>query len=212
MNTPIDLTHPIHESMPVYPGTRAPRLTLSNSINIDGYREHLCEFQTHTGTHVDAPSHIIENGATLSDLTADKFVGKAVVLAHTMHNPLSVDKISSQLNIDTIDFILIKTNWNRLWGQLAYFRNYPVPGTDVINYLLKFDIKGIGIDAISIDEMDSRNLPNHRLILSSNRIIIENLTNLELLGNNFFEFSCLPLNIKEGDGSPVRAVARIIEK
>jgi len=71
--------------------------------------------------------------------------------------------------------------------------------------------EGVGIDAISIDRIDSTSLLNHIDILSNHMIIIENLKNLELLVNKQFELYCFPLKIKSGDGSPIRAVARVIE-
>ena len=72
-----------------------------------------------------------------------------------------------------------------------------------------FQLKGIGFDAISADEDESRDFPIHNTLLGQEIIIVENLTNLSALPETPFEFSCFPLKIEEADGSPVRAVAYI---
>lgn len=67
--------------------------------------------------------------------------------------------------------------------------------------------KGIGIDAISIDPIDSFELPMHRIVLGAGLVIVENLTNLEGLIGRTFRFAALPLKYENADGAPVRAVA-----
>ena len=198
--------------MPVYPGTKSPRFIISNTFEADGFRELFCQFQTHTGTHLDTPAHILENGSTLSDLPVDAFTGKAVLFPLNTENPLRLRNIEKQLDkLKGIDFILFNTGWDRYWGTEAYFKNFPVPDQSILERLLQFNIKGFGIDAISVDPINSKELPNHHTILTGNCIIIENLTNLNTLKNKEFEIYCFPLKIDQSDGSPVRAVARILE-
>ena len=99
--------------------------------------------------------------------------------------------------------------------DLAYNRRYdadfPVPSSELAKRLADTSIKGVGIDAISVDKISGLELPNHVDLLSRNKIIIENLKNLDLLVDKKFELFCFPLKIKQGDGSPIRAVARVIE-
>jgi kynurenine formamidase len=68
----------------------------------------------------------------------------------------------------------------------------------------------MGIDGPSFDVVESHDYPVHKLFMSHGILLIENLTNLELLLNRDFLFSCYPLKIKEGDGSPVRAVGVVM--
>ena len=77
---------------------------------------------------------------------------------------------------------------------------------DAATYLSSFNLKGIGSDTISFDPVDSWELPVHHILLSKGLILIENLVNLKSLPKHNFAFSCFPLKIKNGDGSPVRAV------
>ena len=76
----IDLTHTIKEGMPVFPGTEPPKLDAASTFEKDGFRETLLTMYSHTGTHMDAPAHVREDGITLDKFGADKFVGKAIVV------------------------------------------------------------------------------------------------------------------------------------
>ena len=76
----IDLTHTIKENMPVFPGTEPPKLAPASTFETDGFRETLLTMFSHTGTHMDAPAHVREDGITLDKFPADKFVGKAIVI------------------------------------------------------------------------------------------------------------------------------------
>ena len=106
-------------------------------------------------------------------------------------------------------FLLIHTGWSQYWGSEEYFRKFPVLNVDAARYLTSFPLKGIGSDTISFDPVDSGDLPVHHILLSKGLILIENLVNLKSLPKHNFAFSCFPLKIRNGDGSPVRAVGII---
>ena len=78
----------ITEKMPVYPGTQPPSLKNANTISDDGFAEKLITMYSHTGTHIDAPKHMIESGLGLDDFDVSKFIGKAVliVLTNLLHH------------------------------------------------------------------------------------------------------------------------------
>jgi kynurenine formamidase len=76
----IDLSHPVSPGMPVYPGTEPPVFVTGTSIAQAGFLEKKITLFSHTGTHVDAPAHLIEGAMTLDELPVDQFIGKAIVL------------------------------------------------------------------------------------------------------------------------------------
>ncbi len=80
---------------------------------------------------------------------------------------------------------------------------------EAAQWLVDADIKGVGIDMISVDEVDSTDFAIHNILLGADLVIIENLTNLEALPDSEFSFYCFPLRIEHADGSPVRAVAAV---
>ncbi len=206
----IDLTHPISEDMPVYPGTEPPILRTEYSIKDVGFTEKKITFFSHTGTHIDAPAHIIEGEKTLDQLLVDHFYGNALIINCETINKKTIDieEIASyEEKIEMVDFCLIHTGWSQYWGNDKYFTNYQVLSLEAANWLSKFNLKGIGFDTISADKSDSKNFPIHKTFLRKNIIIIENLKNLTNLPKDQIVFSCFPLSFNDADGSPVRAVA-----
>jgi arylformamidase len=205
----VDLSHIIKPGMTVYPGTEPPVFSVGSSVEKDGFKETLITMFSHTGTHIDCPAHIFKNGISIDEITADKFIGNACVI--TCKSNSYIEICPNDVSLD-IEFILIKTGWSMYWGDNKYFGQFPVLSEKSIELLLSLPkLKGIGIDAISVDPVNSVDLAIHKKLLSNNILIVENLTNLEKISTKSFIFSCLPLKIEEGDGSPVRAVAIILD-
>jgi kynurenine formamidase len=109
------------------------------------------------------------------------------------------------------DFLLLHTGWSRHWGRPAYFEGFPVCSPALARQLAAMPLKGVGVDAISVDAVEAADLPNHHRLLGAGKIIIENLTGLAAVAGKKFRLVCFPLKIAAGDGSPVRAVA-ILER
>jgi kynurenine formamidase len=105
------------------------------------------------------------------------------------------------------DFILLETGWSRFWETPAYFNDYPVLTPEAAHLLADCRPKGIGLDTISVDGIQEPGLPNHKIFLGQDTVIIENLTRLDRLPQEPFQFYCFPLKFKDSDGSPIRAVA-----
>ena len=207
---PIDLTHLISPEMPVYPGTQPPRLQIESSIDDKGFLERNITMCSHIGTHIDAPAHLIKNHNTLDMLPIDHFYGPALLLnfAHLVNKTITVKQLEPyREKIAAVNFLLLYTGWDQYWGSADYFANYPVLSDDAAHWLSSFPLKGFGIDAISADIPESTEYPVHKALLRQNIIIIENLANLADLSCSQFQFCCFPLPFKDGDGSPVRAVA-----
>jgi len=208
----VDLTHSISPNMPVYPGTEQPVFITGCSIDEIGFLEKKITLYSHTGTHMDAPAHLIKDSITLDLLPIDYFYGKALLLnfSNIENQTIGLDAFSPhQDTINLVEFLLIHTGWSQYWGTEKYFSDYHVLSLEAADWLSGFGLKGIGFDTISADEADTQEFPVHKAFLRNNTIILENLTNLEKLPCNQFFFSCFPLSFKGADGSPVRAVAFI---
>lgn len=206
----IDLSHFLKSGMPVYPGTEPPVIKEACTIVSNGFSERHISMFSHTGTHIDFPAHIFPAGKSLSDYSTDYFIGKALKFNLYPSRELNIGEIKQRISVmGSPDFILFSGGWDKYWNSPDYFHGFPLPDKKLIEYVGSLGIRGIGIDCISIDSIDSTQLENHRLILSQGLIIIENLTYLHKLPDQLFDFICLPLKIEYGDGSPVRAVAII---
>jgi kynurenine formamidase len=206
----VDLTHPITPDMPVYPGTEPPQIVAANTIERDGFAEKLIRFYSHTGTHIDAPGHILPGKRTLDRFPASQFFGRGLVIDTSASGKTNIELDDVQPyreQIETSDFVLFHTGWSGYWGTPLYFGEYPVMAPAVAEWLVSFPIKGIGVDVISVDPITGDGLPVHRVILGADKVIIENLVHLDQLAGVRFDFSCLPLYLQNADGSPIRAVA-----
>ncbi|NTW72985.1 MAG: cyclase family protein [Eubacteriaceae bacterium] len=171
----VDLSHTISMDMPVYPGTEKPVIEIANTIKDHGFLERKIHMYSHTGTHMDSPAHILANGKTLSDFSADQFAGKATIIDCT---GITGGKITCEFlalfqeRISRSDFVILKTGWSLHWGKNEYFSGNVVPDEKAATYLSGFDLKAVGIDAMSVDSLDDEKLPVHHILLSKEILII----------------------------------------
>ncbi len=204
-----DLTHLIHSGMPVYPGRPQPVIVMAADIENEGYRELTLGFDGHTGTHMDAPAHMLQDGKTLDQFPVSHFHGDAVLIA--IPEGTTVIGISMlepfRERITSADYVLLVTGWSKYWGTDSYLTGFPVLSEEAILWLTSFSLKGIGIDAISIDSPDSERWPNHHIIFESGCVIVENLLFPPGFIPDRCTFFCLPLLVERSDGVPVRAIA-----
>lgn len=208
----LDLTHIICPDMPVYPGSASPSLAPSGSLLRDGYRETLVTLSSHTGTHMDAPSHMLRDGSTLDVLPASQFCGRAVVLDVSDMEPgsfITADYLRAQNGrLLSSDYVLFYTGWEKKWGTDGYYDDaFPVPDEEAARYLVCCGLKGIGTDALSVDRLTGDGFKAHRALLDGGLVIVESLCLKKLVGREDIMFFALPLKIKNADGAPVRAIA-----
>lgn len=210
----IDLTHPIRANMPVFPGTRPPTLLPANTIERDGFAETLLSFYSHTGTHMDAPAHILAGGTSLDGFPAGQFWGKGLVFDCTKAGGLiGMDVLlTAGPALESAEFLLFHTGWSKRWGSPSYFEGFPCIDAAVAEYVVAAGKKGIGLDTISADPVADANLTIHRRLLAGGKtVIVENLANLDQIGFGLFAFFALPLKFVHADGAPVRALALLDE-
>ena len=204
--TVIDLTHTIKNDMPVYPGTEQPQLTTACTIEEAGYRETLLHMYSHTGTHMDAPAHMLPDGAALDRYPGEKFVGAAIVVDCRGEKVISLPLLQ-RYDLSGVDFVLFCTGWDKKWGTPAYYENFPCLTAEAAAYLAALPLKGVGEDSISLDPCDSTEFPNHITLMKAGFINTENLTGLDALLGRRFTFVTLPLKFENADGCSCRAIA-----
>jgi kynurenine formamidase len=208
----IDLTHLIHPRMPVFPGTPQPELTTDYNVAEHGFMETRLNMLSHTGTHMDAPAHMLLNGITLDKMPVSTFLGNAVCIDLTgVTGEIELHHLEFLKSLEgSVDFVLMNSGWSGYWGTPGYFTGFPVLTTESAEFLTTLNLKGIGADFISFDRHDSATYPVHHILLGKGLILIENLANLsQLPEKKSFWFAALPLNYQNADGCPIRAVAQI---
>lgn len=204
----IDLSHTINSSMSTYTKDEKFEAYDIASIEKDGYNEKLLKLCTHTGTHIDAPSHMINKGKTIDEFDINDFIGIALIINVSNLEKIDIENlINFKDKINDCDFIIFKTGWDRYWGSSEYLKGFPTLTERAARWLCSFNIRGIGTDTISIDAFDSIDFEIHNTILSRGIVIIENITNLDKIREEEFTLVATPLKIENGDASPIRAIA-----
>jgi len=210
---PIDLTLTISESIPSFPGSPTPQFISWSDIKDDGYNLELLFLSSHTGTHMDAPYHFTKNGQKIHQIPLDRLIGKATIIklyktkntAITKSDIISFEKKNGTIpNHSSVFFF---TGWQKNLKKANYFTENPGLDTSTANYLASKKINLIGIDSPSIDLGNDESFSVHHILSKNNILIVENLTNLNKITSKEFNFTILPLKLKDATGSPVRAVA-----
>lgn len=211
--TLLDLSQSLHNDITTFPGAPQPNFDIIHTIPQHGFTERRIQMTSHMGTHIDAPIHILEQGKNLDQFPLEKFIGSATVIdcsdcqsITTMHLKPYEEKIKAH------DFVLFYTGWQHKWGKKTYADGFPTLVPTATEWLSQFSLKAIGFDVLSPDPVDSQILPNHKILLAQEILIIENLTNLDQLLDQSFQLYCMPLPIKGADGAPVRVFAQFLNK
>jgi len=177
----------------------------------------------HVGSHCDAPYHLFKDGKKINELPVDAFIGPGLMLNflgiedQAIIHEKDIKRCESQqkLQIEEGNIILFHTGFDdKHWGStpsnVKIQKDRPTISEDAAYYLISKKIKAIGMDTGSPD-ITGTCLPIHKILLNANVLIIESLCHLEQLPEKDFLFVALPLNIKGGSGSPVRACAFVFE-
>lgn len=206
----IDLSQTIEPGMPVYPGTPGPLFQAISSVKEHGFAEQMLTLSSHTGTHVDLPSHILRSGHSLDAFNVERFAGKGVMVdvSGSADGEITLEVLLPfQKLIKVSDFLLFHSGWSQFWGTSSYYQGYPILSSDAALWLAAHHLKGIGVDMISVDAPDSTLFPLHTLLLQRDIIIVENLRLDMRLLHAPFTFCGFPLKIAGAEASPIRAVA-----
>lgn len=206
----IDLGWQITNGMPVFPGDPVPSVGTVMTIGHDCAAVSLLTLGSHTGTHIDAPAHIIAGGKTLDEFPSERFLGIAQVADVTKcagRKIEAADIKASVRDVAAVDFILLCTGWSARWGDESYLRGYPVLSEEAALWLAGHDLKGVGVDAPSLDEADSTEYAIHKILLRRELLAIENMRDLERAGDELFCLAALPLSFKNADAAPARVMA-----
>lgn len=207
----VDLTQTLENGMSVYPGAPEPIFEqVGNVKKGDIYQLTKFAMTTHTGTHLDCNTHVQPEGYYADTEELDLFIGKGIVIDCSRYG--SGEEIGMEvfegINMSDKEFVLIYCDWAKLWGKEEFWGDYPYLSMEVIEYLAdNSTIKGLGVEYAAIDRLPDTELPLHKRLMQNRKTIIENLANLDKLMGKDFTFMSLPLKLKNGDGSPVRAIA-----
>jgi arylformamidase len=200
-----DISQVLREGVAVWPGDpqyqtrRIMTIQSGGSSNVSAV-----DMCVHTGTHIDAPRHLLDFGGDAASVPVDQCIGPVRVFSISVRECIRAADLIA-LDWQGVQRALFRTRsdipHNGFDGTFVYFKE------DAAEFLIQKEVLLVGIDAPSVDAFDSVSLPSHRILLNQGTVILEGIQ----LGNvrpGDYELICLPLKLAGLDGSPVRAILR----
>ncbi len=161
----------------------------------------------HTGTHVDAPHHFLNDHRTVELLALDILVGPALVIQIPLDARLvTADVLEKAAFPVGTERLLLKTANSQLWarGENTFQTDFVGVSEDGAEWLVSHAIKLVGIDYLSVAPYH-QSIPTHRALLSAGVIIVEGL-DLSVINPGTYGLYCLPLKLVGSDGAPARVI------
>ncbi|MEW6140909.1 MAG: cyclase family protein [Thermodesulfobacteriota bacterium] len=203
-----DVTLTLEEGMLTFPGD--PPFEIGSVLLVDeGDKFNISRIclGSHTGTHVDPPSHYLPGGTTVDEIPLEVLVGPGVVL--DMRGKRFIDRQA----LDACDLtgyarVLLKTdNGPRLLDK-TFRKDYVHLTEDGARCLVERGVLLVGIDYLSIEKYENSGAPVHHILLSAGILVVEGLNLLDVPSGPC-EVYCLPLKVRNGDGAPARVLVRV---
>lgn len=224
----VDLTWALNAENAFWPGDQYEPFHLRTiaTLERDGVLSKAFATPEHLGTHLDAPNHFERNQPSVDQIPAEQLFAPGVVIdvsAAVMADPdyrLGVEDIerweSEHGPIPQRAVVLLHTGWSRFWGNPVRYQNRDVRGKlhfpgysqEAAEFLIaRRDIKGLGIDTLSIDHGLSRDFIVHHVVNRYARYGLENVARLGELPARGFYVVVAPIKIETGSGGPTRLFA-----
>jgi arylformamidase len=195
-----DVTGTVYEGMTVYKDKPEKQPKFSSVTN--GYvTETRLEIDVHTGTHIDAPRHMVVDGDTFESVPMEDLVGQSKVFDLTDVEGGISKKDLAQFDIQKGDFVILKTK--NSYEDVFNFE-FIYLAQDGAEYLSELGVRGVGIDTLGI-ERDQAGHPTHKTLFAKKIIIIEGLRLKEVEQGEYFMVAA-PLKLTGTDGSPARVL------
>ncbi|GIY54245.1 isatin hydrolase [Caerostris darwini] len=231
----VDMTYVMDENARQYPILRNFNMTVVINGTIgDGVWVQAEEYtsSTHSGTHMDAPSHFVKGGMNIENIPLDQLIAPAAVIDITekaSQDPDSEVTIEDLIRWETITgssldgtIVLIKSGWGHKYYNLTAYTgtsdgdvnklHYPGIAPEAAQWLVdNRNIKGIGVDGLSLDKGPSKDFPSHRILLARGIFGLENVANMDEIPIYGAMLHVMPMKMAKVSGSPTRIFATFPE-
>ncbi|MEZ5102364.1 MAG: cyclase family protein [Thermoleophilia bacterium] len=220
----VDLSHELFDGMPniggnpvsfgvIYSFDETRTLTQGKCV----MQGRLIVMPEHCGTHFDAPGHFVEGAATTAQFPLERCVlpGHLLDLTHRQRGEaitiadLEAAEERSGRQIGPGAATIVWTGADAYWGEEGYTSHRQYVPTDTATWLVERGITMFCTDLIGMDDPAEWWWPTHRIWLENDIPMVQQLCNLDRLVGREFTFVALPLPMRNGTGSPVRAVALV---
>ncbi len=205
----LDVSLPIRPGMVVWPGDPPVELETVPEIAAEGFYVSRLSMGTHTGTHVDPPSHVFPEAPGADELPLDLLIGRCYVA--DLRGVEEVDAAvleKAGIPAGAARVLLRTDNSDWIRDATAFSEDFVALAPEGAEWLLERGVRLVGIDALSIEAFDGDGTVHHRL-LGAGVVVVEGLA-LDEAEPGEYEMLCLPLRISGGNGAPARVVLRAI--
>lgn len=200
-----DITVPIKTGMLHYPGSPAVEVAIGKSMaKGDAGNTSRLTCSVHTGTHVDAPYHYVQDGARIDELDLATLIGPARLFELDVDGEITPAHLA-RLDLGGVTRALFKTKNSHLMYEPEFTKDYTHFGVAGSEVLVRHGLRLLGIDYISVEGYGDPNSPAHKVLLGSGMIVLEGI-DLRAIAPGDYQLICLPLKIARGDGAPARVV------
>jgi len=217
----IDLSHIIDPNIPRWPGDPPVEFESVAELNQDGYYLRRFSMGEHSGTHMNSPKSFFPDGPGIDRYPAKSLVVPAVAIdirdraaanpnyALTKDDILSWEAKHDRIPVGSI--VLLYTGWQSKWNDAgAFLQQFPGFGTEATSFMLaERSIAGVGIDTHGVDPAVDSSFSINKLVLREQKIVLENLTNLDRLPPTGATLVIGILRLRGGSGTPVSVLALI---
>jgi kynurenine formamidase len=208
-----DLSHKLSPSLPTTPGMPAARFDEVWRVPERMANVTLYSFSSHFGTHMDAPRHYYNEGASLDEYDVSRFRGPGFVVpvAGARETEITPAEIAPYRDeIAEAPFVLLSTGWAHHFGTEEY-RRHPYLAVETAEELLALGVRCVILDVmtpdkpLSVDPTRSDG-PVHRVLLGNDVLIVENAAPMAAVEGKRVEVMVFPIAIEDSNGAPVRLV------
>ena len=202
-----DISVGVSPEIPVWPGDPPVVLERLKSIE-NGDEANLSRMQSgvHVGTNIDAPTHLVQGGATVDAFPLKSLLGRAYVVDLRKADVLDAAALESARIPPRTRRLLFKTSNSGLWtsGETSFQRDFVAVDASGAEWLVKKGVKLVGVDYLSVAPFNDGG-PTHRILLEAGVVVVEGL-NLAQVSKGRYTLYCLPVKLMGSDGAPARAV------
>lgn len=203
-----DISRPLGPSTVVWPGDvevtleRTMSLSAGEQVNTSALRTSL-----HAATHLDAPRHLSDAGICVDEVDLSRCLGPARVVDVGDASSIGPALLPAWSGAQRVLFRTACSAGDPVARKASFVALEPATAEAMADG----GVVLVGVDTPSVDPADSEELPAHRALLGRGVVVLENLWLGEVAAGDY-ELIALPLRLVGGDGSPVRAVLRSLER
>jgi len=213
----LDISLPIAPESVAWTGLSPPRLSWDARVD-SGAAVNVARLDCslHTGTHADAPLHVLADGTAVDRLDPAIFVGPAFVIRTDDPDSITVDALRSA-GIGTsavrgnppVERVLIATP--RQYDGVDFPDSIPYLAPAAAALLADLGVRVIGVNVPSVDPLDSRSMDAHKIVFAAGMGVVENL-DLRGIEPGWYDLVAAPIRIAGADAAPVRALVRAMAR